>query len=498
MVMQKSRRHSLRDAKSILSGVGVASISRNAVYLVGTRWFNIVTRFIYAIALAHYLGPKLYGFLNYGISWYLAFLSLTGLGIAAILGREIGRDRSSGAWTTSVTFTLRTSVAVIAAVACGICGWFIETKPEVKILLIVFSIALLGRSIAIWAEAVFNAYEANKYSFRIQAIFRTFEVIAGTGMLLAGGGAMAVAIVHAISWWFQALSGLALTRRRLVAIRFNLSWQGLKCVLHQGIPIGLGFILVNWLQRGPLVLFRHMSSSADSLGQLALAMQSFVIIGSMPMAAGMASFPVLSRSVARQDGKEFLYTETMMKAALIFGTAAGLAGIGAGPWLVDLIFGSRYMEAGYLLGFVMWLLIPLTCGTTVSRVYLARGQFFLPTACAGAGAVVLTLTMPWLVSAMDTLGAVLATGTGMGVWALTLIWIFARSGDLDVLRTVFRPLVVIILGLGVFFVLKPVDPLLALLSSWTALLCGSVLFGVLTEDEWFLLASLKQKWLSSS
>jgi len=495
--MQKSRSHSPRDAKSILSGVGVGSIARNAAYVFGSRCLNIVIRFIYAIVVAHYLGPELYGFINYGISWYFTFLSFTGLGLAVILCREIGRDRSSSAWVSSLTFTLRISVAVIAAVACGIFGWIIESKPEVKILLMIFSIALVGRAIALWAEAVFTAYEVNKYTFRIQAIFRTFEVFAGTGLLLAGGGATAVAIVHAISWLFQALSGLAIARRRLVAIRLNWSWQGLKHTAFKGIPIGLGFILANWLQSGPLVLFRHMSSSENSLGQLALAMQAFAISSSIPMAAGIASLPVLSRSIARQDGKDLLYSGTMIRAALIFGTAAGLAGIGAGPWLVDLIFGSRYSEAGYLLGLVMWLLIPLTCGTTLSRVYLVRGQFFLPTACAGAGAVVLTLTMPWLVSAMDTLGAVLATGTGMGVWALSLIWIFARSGDLDVRRTVFRPLVVIIFGLGVFFVLKPVNPLLALLSSWTALLCGSVLFGVLTEDEWFLLASLKQKWLSS-
>ena len=137
-------------------------------------------------------------------------------------------------------------------------------------------------------------------------------------------------------------------------------------------------------------------------------------------------------------------------------------------------------------------MIPLTCGTTVTRVYLARGQFFLPTACAGAGAVVFTLSMPWLVSAMDTLGAVIATGTGMGVWALSLILILARSEDLDLLRSVFRPLVVILFALGVFFALKPVNAWLALLTSWVALFCGTLLSGVLTRDERSLISSLKR------
>ena len=476
----------------ILSGIGVASIAKNAGYLLGTHGLYIVLRFVYVIALAHYLGPELYGFLNYGISWYLAFLSLTGLGTAAILVREIGRDRKGGPWIVSLTLTLRSSAAVIAAVACGILGWLFESKPEVRLLLIIFSIALIGRSLVMWAESVYTGYEVNKYTFRLQAIFRTLEVFVGIAFLLVGGGAIAVATVHSISWLFQALSGLILAQRYLVAIRLNWAWHDLKDILVRGLPIGLGFIMVNWLQTGSLVLYRHLASSTDNLGQLALAMQAFALSSAISMAAGTASLPVLSRSVARQDGKDLLFTETMIKAAFILGGAAGLAGLGGGPWLVDIVFGTHYIETGYLLGLVMWLLIPLTCGITITRVYLARGQFFLPTACAGAGAVVFTLAMPWLVSAMDTLGAVLATGTGMGVWALSLICILAKSDDLDMLRSVFRPLAVILFALGVFFVLKSVNVWIALLISWVVLLCGTMMAGILTRDERRLLASVKR------
>jgi len=494
--MPKDRSHNVIDTNSALSGTGVASIARNALYLLGTRWSNSAIRLIYVVILAHYLGPELYGLMKYGISWYLTFLSFTGLGITVILAREVGLDRSNGAWMASLTLTLRTSAAVIAAVACGFLGWFIEAKLEVRIILITFSIALVGRAIAIWAEAVFNAYEVNRFGLRVQIVFRTFEVLAGTAVLLAGGGVAAVAIVHAISWWFQALGGLVLTRRHLVGVRLNWSRQGLKDIVVKGIPIGVGFITVNWLLNGPIILFRHMSSSENSLGQLALAMQALVLIGSVPMAVGMASLPVLSRSVARQDGKEFVYAETMMRAGLLFGAAAGVAGLGAGGWLVELMLGSRYHEAGYLLGLVMWLLIPFTCGTAASRVYLARGEFFLPTICSGVGASVMTLTMPWLVAAIDISGAVVATAMGMVVWALSLICLLARSGELDVRKTIFRPLAPILFALGVFLVLKSVNAWLALSTSWVVLVCGMLLFGRVTEDERYLLNSLKHRLCS--
>jgi len=476
----------------IFSGIGAASIAKNAGYLLSTHGLNKALRFIYAIALAHYLGPELYGFLNYGMSWYLAFLSLTGLGTAAILVREIGRDRNNASWIASLTLTVRGFATIIAAITCGILGWFFEGKPEVRSLLIVFTMALIGRSLVLWAGSVFTGFEVNRYTFRLQAIFRTLEVFVGMGLLLTGGGAMAVATVHAISWWLQALSSLALIRRHLVSIRLNWAWKGLKYVLVSGLPLGLGFIMENWLQTGSLVLYRHMVTSPDNLGQLALAMQAFGIFSGIPMAAGMASLPVLSRSVARQDGKDLLFVEVMIKAAFILGAAAGLTGIGAGPWFVELLFGTRYMGAGYLLGFVMWLLIPLICGTTVTRLYIARGQFFLPAVCAGAGSAVFTLAMPWLVSAMDTVGAVLATGMGMSVWALSLICMLAKSDNLDVLRSLFLPMAVTLLTLGVFLTLKPVNVWIALLTSGIALFFGTMVTGILTKDERRLLSSLKR------
>jgi O-antigen/teichoic acid export membrane protein len=254
--------------------------------------------------------------------------------------------------------------------------------------------------------------------------------------------------------------------------------------------------MANWLYRGPLVLFRHFASSENSLGQLALAIQAFVILGLVPVTAVLASFPVLSRSVARQDGKEFLYTETVIRTALILGAAVGLAGLGAGQHLVNLVFGIRYLEAGYLLGFVLWLLIPFTCGTAINAVYITRGRFFLPVVCSGAGALVMTLIMPWLVATINTSGAVVAMATGMGVWTSSLIFLFARSGDLDVRKTIFRPLGPIFFALGVFLAIKSVNAWVALLASWAALICGTLQFGGITEDEMYLLNSLKRKGYS--
>jgi O-antigen/teichoic acid export membrane protein len=452
---------------------------------------------VYAIGLAHFLGPRLYGLFSYGISWYLAFLPIAGLGLGVILSREIGQNRSQAARVASQTLTLRFLSAIVVAIFCGTVAWFSEGEPRIRKLLLVFSFALIGRALALWTEQAFTACEKNKYSFWVEAIFRPAEMVIGLWLLFAGFGIVAVAIVHTVVWWLQAFTGLAFARRYIGSLRFDLAWHSLKKMLVQGLPIALGVLLVGWLQQGPLLLFRFVAGAGKSLGQLAFAMQAFFVLAMIPAATGTASLPALSRAVGTRDGKDRLFAETMLRAALIIGAAAGLAGIAVGRRLVDIILGPHYAEAGHLLGPAMWLLIPWTCGTAIWRVFLAKGRFFLPILCGSAGALVLTSTLPMCVSSMDTAGALFATGAGMAVWAISLVWFLARSEDLDFRQAILRPCAAILPALGVFFVLKPITVWLALPASWVAILGGTLFFGVLTPKERSNLIGLLG-WRSSS
>jgi len=75
-----------------VSGIGVSSIAKNTIYLVGGRWLTTAIQGAYAIVLARMLGPELYGLFNFGLSWYMAFLLFAVLGLAAVLSREVGRN----------------------------------------------------------------------------------------------------------------------------------------------------------------------------------------------------------------------------------------------------------------------------------------------------------------------------------------------------------------------------------------------------------------------
>lgn len=487
----------MNENESLLTEKGVASIARNTSYLVGGRVINIIMRLVYAVVLARYLGPELYGIFNYGISWYLAFFPLANFGLAIILSREIGRQRSNGPLFVAQTFTLRIFMAIASSILCAAIGWLSEGEPQARLLLVIFAITLTGRSLAAWTDGVFTAYESSKYCFRQHAIFRPLEIIFGLAALLSGGGIYAVAAVHMLSWWLQTMKGLALVRRHMSPL--NLSWRlpDQKNILIQCVPVVAGHIAVNWFLHGPLVLYRHIVAENFSLGQLALAVQVLSVAAYVPNAAMMASLPVMSRSVARDTDKDLFFVGAVVRAAIIIGTALGLLCLVIGPWIVNIIFGEEFREAGHLIGLVLFLLIPWTCGNAMTIIYQAKGKFLLSAVIAGIGAAVFTLILPWFVSVTNVAGAIFAADVGMSVWVLILAYMLSSSRNRLLGRAVLRPSALMILAVGVFVILKSESIWLAIPASWMVLIGGAFLFRIITRDECLGIVDLLRRKVNS-
>jgi len=471
--------------KMPLTGEGVASVALNASYLFAGRWLTIGVRFIYAIILTRYIGPELYGYLNYGISWYFAFFPLAALSLGALLSKEVGFDRKKGGRVVNQIFTLKLFTSLLASVLCGLIGLVIEEKATLRIILLVFSFSLMGRSLWVFAQSVFTAYEVSGYSLREYAIFRPLEVVFGLIVLACGGGVIGVACVHGISWWLQAMRGFILIHQRITPMRLDWTWRVLFRFFMIGLPLTLGNIFSSWVINGPLVMYRYIVQNDNHLGQLALAMQVIILLGNLTTIAFSASLPLISRSVSREDGKDIYFVDAMVRFGIILGILAEIAALGAGKWLVQVFFGSKFGEAGYLLRYVVWLLVPTMCINVIWNVYIARAKYVLLIVSAGSGAAVFTATFAWFVKIMGTPGVIVSSGVGMIFTASILLFAVARFERLNVQRIILLPSLISTATLGIYFALD-----LLHVGVWISmLLCYAILFvciivlGVVTPTE---------------
>jgi O-antigen/teichoic acid export membrane protein len=471
----------------VIEGKGVASIARNLTFLLGGRSVYFVTRLLYAIILARVLGPRIYGIINYGIAWYLLFLTLTRMGLEVVLSRDVGPNRQEGDRTAALTLTLRIASITLATAAYAILSWFIEDDPASRLMVFVFAFALIGRSLASWIENVYTAYEVNQYSFRQQSIFRPLEVVLGLLVVIIWRQALLVVMIHGLVWCLEAFYGLTIIHRRLFSLRLDRNFPELRRIFLQGLPLGIAMLLMALPYQGPLIFFRHLASHGDSLGQLALAMQVFFMLSQILFALSSVSLPVLSRAAVRQDGKDRMFAETVLRYSLFFGTILALLGTALGPWLTVQIFGERYTPAGTLVGPVLWLMIPWAAGQALVSALMARKLDFQVLFCALIGAVFFSLTISEAVVRYNTVGAIWSAAVAMSLTTLSLIFSLRVRLALDLRASLLKPGLTALSAIGVFYALHAIGPMLSLLGSFVTLAVGCYLLACLTPQDmiWF-------------
>jgi O-antigen/teichoic acid export membrane protein len=462
---------------------GIRSILVNTLFLSGARFTTILARLVYLIFIAKLLGPELYGIFSYGLSWYILFVPLSVLGLDFVLMRDLGRHENNEALLNN-SITLRGISSVIVACFCFGLGWALENDGQIRSLMFLFSIALVGRGMSIWTNAVFKGYEASQYVLRQELVFRLLEVVLGLILLANGYGLLVLTAVHASSWLMQSIIGVLIICKFLHP-RMRPFWDITiaQDLIKRGLPfLSAGFFL-NWLIQGPFVLFRHSGDNDIALGQLALALQVFMSIGSVVAELSIAALPVLSRSVQRQDGK----TSQFVVATLLGGwLLSGILTIGAltiGGWAIELIFGVKFKAAGELLPLATALIGLFFCFSNLRSVLAAKGEYSMVLCANLTGAIVFTISFFPFINYFGTHGVLIAMGLGFVVLVSIQLWTIRRTDALDLINSVVRPLLAIALALLGSLVWLPSHPWLGLIFGLSTLCVASLATGIISLQE---------------
>ena len=387
------------------------SIARNAGHLLGARATTQAVRFVYVVALARGLGPELYGLLAYTQSWYLLFLPLVALGTRETLARDFGRDPELGANTAARVLGLRLILLPFAAVACVTLGLVNEPNFQVRLLLVLMALALIGRALAMWTENVFVACAQARFALHQAALFRPLEALLGCAVLMAGGGVLGVAAVHALSWGSQAAVGFWSVHRRLSPVRVIID-RNLPGLIRRGMAALLTILALVWFTRGPLILLRQIGLDDRQLGQIALALQLLELLAVAPAVLGQVALPAVSRAAA--NGKAFLNIVLPWWIAASLLTALG--GFAFGGILLHWVFGDAYPVTGEMLGPLLLVSAPLGTASLLSQVSLGIGRTWR---VAGAAVVA---TLVWIVVGLTALPWLGPWTICAALWPAACLW----------------------------------------------------------------------------
>ena len=450
--------------------------------MISGQGIQLAVRFLYAIILARIFGPHDYGIIAYGISLYLAVMPFTKLGIEHVVIRTIGYDRILGEKILQNAQTLRKIITLASTTIFAIACFFWEHDVQTSKILLWFSLALMGRSFATWNAALFTAYEANQYSFRLQAIFRPLEVILGLTILFFWQNPLAVVITHVATWWAEVIFGTALLHKKFTSPGDAWEKNYIKKILPEAIPIGLTSGMSLIMTQGPLIFYKVIHGVGPETGNLALSMQIFGILSHFPISAYNASLPLLSRAAVRGDGRENLFIEVVLRFIIFSGTFLELTGMAFGDDAILYVFGSKYRDAGKIIGLIIWMMIPWSTMNALMKVQVARQKSRTSMIFLFIG-VVFFITTTFLTNKnLGIYGPIIATMSGISIICLLLIVSIFQERKFNYILAIVKPLLATIAAVIIYHYLVTttttwisyLTSILSLISGW--ILCKCVSF----------------------
>jgi len=344
------------------------------VWFAAERGLRLAITFVVGAAVARYLGPETYGMIAYSASTVAVFSVFFGLGIDALVTRDLSRDRRSDASIVGTALVVRMLTGFVAFAFCFVFARVADLGVSgLKQLLLWQSLILLFG----WSDVLDGWFQSGPQLW-IGICIRVVVSMAAAGLrvylvftdaapyafVLAG---VVESAVIASALWF----GFKTTRLERRALSFDAALA--VDFLKRGWPLAISAGLVTFVLQGDRIVLGHLSS-AEQVGLYAVSARFLDVLLILPVLLGMS----VQRLFAQEAAAHMEARSGAVRRILILGNWIGLGAAvimcaGAG-WFVPTAFGTSFSNAAPILNVHAWIVIFVMQVSLRTRVLVAEGR----------------------------------------------------------------------------------------------------------------------------
>lgn len=380
-------------------------IAQNTGWLLAERAIRLIGAFAITVWLVRYLGPSDFGILSYAISIAMIAEVTSGLGVGAIVVRELVKAPEQEDELLGSAFALQLVAGLVIASSALALTWIVDRDARALAVL-----AIVLASVPLRALSCFDqAFQARMQS-RLSMVARTmgFAVAAAARVMLLVLGAPLVWFAVAVTLEVAVASaGYVVLYARTHPLHLRLRWARARELLRDSWPLAIAGAAAMVSLRIDQVMLRQMSPAAE-LGMYAAAARLSEVWYFIPVALGTALLPAL---VATHNDRERhdRRLQASLDVALWAAIAIALAVTFLGGVAIAILYGPRFEGAADILRLQLWAGPFVFMGVISGRALLAQGLQRLDAMRYVAGAPLNVGLNLVLIPRLDGVGAAIAT-----------------------------------------------------------------------------------------
>jgi len=381
---------------------------KNTSWMMAEQFLRILAGLFVGIWVARYLGPEQFGLFSYVLAFTAIFGGIAKLGLDGIMVRELVNHPENRDVYLGTAFWLK---VIGAFIVMGLMAAIVPfTSNDATTNLFIFIIA---------AGLVFQSFEVVEFYFQSQVLAKIVSICKVIQLALSSIIKIYLVLTEAELFWFvlvTAFDAMSLALSYFIAYQlrknptfykhFDISIA--KQLLKDSWPLIFAAIVVSIYMRIDQIMIKEMLGEYE-VGIYSAAVRLSEAFYFIPMLITASLFPAILNAKNRS---EELYKERLQRLYTFmvwFAIAIALPMTFLSDWLILLLFGEAYQDAGRVLMIHVWAAIFVFLGVAFAKYLLAENLTKIAFQRTLIGAVSNVFLNLWLIPIYGVAGAAIAT-----------------------------------------------------------------------------------------
>ena len=410
-----------------INHAGLIRYFKNTSWMMAEQFLRIIAGLFVGIWVARYLGPEQFGLFSYVLAYTAIFGGIAKLGLDGILVRELvnhpeKRDTYLGTAFWLKIFGALSVMAIMAAIVP-----LASNDNQTNLFIFIITAGL-----------VFQSFEVVEFYFQSQVLAKIVSICKVIQLALSSIIKITLVLNEAELLWFvlvTAFDALSLAVSFYIAyqLRKNPSFYKhfdlniAKQLLKDSWPLIFSSIVVMIYMRIDQIMIKEMLGEYE-VGIYSAAVRLSEAFYFIPMLISASLFPAILNA---KKQSEDLYKQRLQRLYTFMvwmAIAIALPMTFLSDWLIFLLFGQAYQEAGQVLIIHIWAAIFVFLGVASGKWFITENlqRFTLINTSVGA---ILNMGLNMIfIPKFGVVGAAYATVISYGVAAylMNFIWKVSR------------------------------------------------------------------------
>ncbi len=395
--------------KSLKDNQGFMKYFKNTSWLFAEKILRMAVGLFVGVWIARYLGPDKFGLFSYAGSFVGLFTAIAALGLNDILVRELVQHPEKENELLGTAFYLKLMGAILTLVILYIAVHFTSNEHYTNMMIFIIASATIFQSFNV-VDVYFQSKVMSKFVVYANILSLFVSSLVKISLIILDAPLIAFAWVVLFDSFVLACGFVYFFLKNSEFKIQNLKFSKLTAVrlLKDSWPLILSGMVIAVYMRIDQVMIKEMLDN-EAVGNYAAAVRLSEAWYFIPMVIASSLFPAIVN--AKKQSKELYYVRLQKLYDLMVWMAIAIAlpMTFLSDWVVNLLYGNQYSQAGDVLMIHIWAGVFVFLGVANAKWIINENLMLNGMIRTSIGAFVNVILNYILIKKLGIMGAAIST-----------------------------------------------------------------------------------------